>query len=69
MEQLGRSQDDELFMDEEDLLSSDVMTAADNEIHRRLRRDAAQHSVGSHVIYKRQVLQSQKDYGNLIYSS
>ena len=70
---LSGSQDDELFMDEEDFRSSDFMTPSshpsanlpeDDEADNVIRkRRSTQHSIGSHVIYKRQVLKSESDYG------
>ena len=68
------SHDDEMFMDEEDFRSADFMTpsppstlppANDTENAIRKKRSASdmQHSIGSHVVYKRAALQSESDYG------
>ena len=68
----GHLQDDEIFMDDTDFLNLEQVTQlrhdaddADNEIsRRRRRRDAPQHSVAAHVIYKRRTLTSETDYGS-----
>ena len=70
------SHDDEMFMDEEDFRSADFMTPSppstlppandtDNALIRRKKRSLydVKDTVGSHIVYKRAIIQSDDDYG------
>ena len=62
------SHDDEMFLDEDDFLSSDIMdhqtmTVPDDRENMIRKRRSVDHTISSHIIYKRAALQTENDYG------